>query len=173
MTSTRLPNLLEPNIAQSSPSNITATRGSSVWLHWNYTVIDIGLYNHTFHFSVMYQEEVIGENRVSNQNFRVLARKVGKNGTLRLESPLPAPFNGRIEVISSNSTLVIHDLRYNDSAFQFSSNVTLDIDLGAGPKSHIFRLKPIVSITVIGMQIDPLLIPSISATKYNQLLPVC
>jgi len=45
-------------------------------------------------------------------------------------------------VISSNSALVIHDLQYNDSSYQFSSNIKVDSVL-----SGDFTLKPVVSIT--------------------------
>ena len=51
-------------------------------------------------------------------------------------------------MISSNSALVIHDLQYNDSSYQFSSNIKVDSVL-----SGDFTLKPVVSITANGMKI--------------------
>ena len=48
---------------------------------------------------------------------QALTKRTGVNCALSLESPVPAPFHGRTEVLSSNSTLVIHNLQYNDSIY--------------------------------------------------------
>ena len=56
-------------------------------------------------------------------------------------------------MISSNSTFVIHGLQYNDSTYQYSSSVSVDIDPGGGAVTNIFVLKPVVSMTVTGMSI--------------------
>ena len=85
--------------------------------------------------------------------FHKLAKKIRQDGLLTSESPVPLPYNGRVEVISSNSTLVIHELQYNDSPYQFSSRVEMlcyhFADLIS--KNEIFELKPVVRITVTGM----------------------
>ena len=134
----------------SSPHHIIAKKGSSVWLHWNYTYIGDGM-----HLGgglvTTYREQTILVNSTSQSIGRTLAKRIGQNGALTLESPVPSPFNGRVEMISSNSTLVIHGLQYNDSTYQFSSYVTLEIEYGAGTKTNKIDLKPIVSITVNGM----------------------
>ena len=137
--------------ANSSPSSVTAAKGGSTWLHWNYTYIGDGT-----HFGgvlkTLYREHVIELNIASESTIKTLAKKTGQNGALTLESPVPAPFNGRAEVISSNSTLVIHNLQYNDSTYQFSSYVTVDVDVGAGFRTNKYTLRPAVSITVNGMR---------------------
>ena len=144
--------VLSPVEANTSSSSVTATKGSSVWLHWNYTYIGDGT-----HFggvlTTLYREQRIELNSTSETAIKTLARKTGQNGVLTLESPVPAPFNGRVEAISSNSTLVIHNLQYNDSTYEFSSNVNVDADAGGGAEPNIFFLKPVISITVNGMSI--------------------
>ena len=99
-----------------------------------------------------YREQFIGFKNASNSSIQALAKRIGQNGALRLESPVPAPFNGRVEVISSNSTLVIHNLQYNDSTYQFSSYLTMNVDVGVGAMTNKFELMPVVSITVNGMR---------------------
>ena len=137
--------------ARSSPSHITATKGSSVWLHWNYTYIGDGV-----HFGgglvSRYREQTIDINSTFQNKPHTLAKRIGQNGPLKLESSIPAPFNGRVEVISTNSTLVIHNLQYDDSAYLLSSAVTVDLNVGAGLLPNRYNLKPIVSITVTGMK---------------------
>ena len=136
--------------ATSSPSHINATRGSSVWLHWDYTYIGDGRHGRIVHFTSKYEEQIIGINSTSQPKFQALAKRIGQNGALRLESPLPAPFNGRVKVISSNSTLVIYDLQYADAIYYFVSDVNVHINIGAGHVLHDFPLKPIISLSVKG-----------------------
>ena len=137
--------------AYSSPSHIFATRGSSVRLHWNYTYVGDGKHEEKVHFISKYKEQIIEINSTSQPWAQVLAKRIGQNGSLILQSPVPAPFKGRVEVISSNSTLVIHNLQYNDSTYRFSSDVNVDIDIFAfEPVLHDFQLKPVVSLTVVG-----------------------
>ena len=137
--------------ANSSPSSVTAAKGASVWLHWNYTYIGDGT-----HFGgglkTLYKEQVIELNSTSESTIKALAKKTGQSGALTLESPVPFPFNGRVEMISSNSALVIHGLQYNDSTYQFSSYVNVDLDAGAGFSTNKYTLRPVVSITVNGMR---------------------
>ena len=144
--------VLSPVEENSSPSSVTATKGSSVWLHWNYTYIGDGA-----HFggalTTLFREQRIELNSTSETAIKTLARKTGQNGVLTLESPVPAPFHRRVEVISSSSTLLIYNLEYNDSTYYFSSSVSLDIDVGGGAVTNTFVLKPVVSITVNGMSI--------------------
>ena len=142
--------VLSPVEANSSPSHIIVTKGSSVQLHWNYTYIGDGTYGPT---TFTYNEQIIGFNSTSQPTVQTLAKRTGANGALILESPVPVPFNGRVEVISANSTIVIHGLHYNDSEYQFSSVVTLDIDIGGTISNSKFHLKPVVSIAVNGMSI--------------------
>ena len=139
--------VVRPNETESSPSSVTAKRGSTVWLHWNYTYIGDGTHNvGAFSATTNYSEQVIG----FNSPLQAIAKRIGPNGVLTLESSIPAPFNGRVEVISSNSTLVIHDLQYNDSTYQFSSNVKVYMDTGGGPFLNSYSLRPIVSVIVQG-----------------------
>ena len=139
-----------PVDANSSPSHILATKGSSVWLHWNYTYVGDGAQGLV---TLTYKEQIIGFNSTSQPTIQTLAKRIGANGALTLESPTPVPFNGRVEVISANSTIVIRDLLYNDSTYQFSSVVTVDLDVGGTISNTKFHLKPVVSIAVNGMSI--------------------
>ena len=134
---------------KSSPSHIVATKGSSVWLHWNYSYTGDEIYGHIL---FMYRYQTIGFQALMQSTFHTLAKRIGQDGVLTSESPVPAPFNGRVEVMSSNSTLVIHNLQYNDSAYQFSSLVTRYIEVFRyrSGKDVTSRLKPIVRITVNG-----------------------
>ena len=136
--------------AHSSSSHVITTKGSSVWLHWNYTYIGDGIHEKSVYLKSTYKEQIIGINSISRPRFQALAKRIGQNGALTLESPVPAPFSGRVDVISSNSTLVIHDLQYNDSTYRVSSDVNVHIDIDAGPILYEFRLKPVVSLTVFG-----------------------
>ena len=141
---------LTPDEANSSPSHIITAKGVSVWLHWNYTYIGDGAQGLV---TLTYKEQIIGFNSTSQPTIQTIAKRTGANGALTLESPTPAPFNGRVEVISSNSTLVIHDLQYNDSIYQFSSNVKVDLVFSGKTSTYDFHLKPIVSITANGMNV--------------------
>ena len=139
---------VNPVEANSSPSHIIATKGSSVWLHWNYTYVGDGVHGIV---TLTYKEQIIGFNSTSQPTVQALAKRIGANGALVLESPVPVPFNGRVEVISANSTIVIRDLQYNDSTYQFSSVATVDTDFGSAISNIKSHLKPVVSIAVNGM----------------------
>ena len=136
--------LLVPNETASSPSHIIRKKGATVWLHWSYTYIGD---RNTELFTIRHKEEVIQQNSTLNPNMRILARRTGQTGVLKLEPSIPAPLKGRIRVISSNSTLVIRDLQYNDSIYHFASHVVIYVD----QTPHTFELKPVVSLTVQGM----------------------
>ena len=137
--------------ANSSPGHIIATKGSSVWLHWNYTYIGDGTHEGNVHIVTKFKEQIIGINSTRQPRFQAIAKRIGQYGTLALEAKVPAQFIGRVEVISSNSTLVIHDLQFSDSVYCFSSDVYVDIDMFAVvPVLNHFHLKPIVSLAVIG-----------------------
>ena len=145
--------IVNPNEANSSPSQITAIKGSSIWLHWNYTYIGDGSHSGgVFPATINYIEQIIGFSNTSQPTIQALVKRTGQNGVLTLASSVPAPFNGRVEVISSNSTLVIHDLQYNDSSYQFSSNVKVTIINRGIPRIRTYNLRPVVAITVNGMK---------------------
>jgi len=139
--------VLSPVEANSSSSHVITIKGSSLWLHWNYTYIGDGVHGP---LAVNYSEQITGFTTTSQPSIETFAKRTGQNGALTLESSVPAPFNRRVEVISANSTFVIHDLQYNDSTYQFSSSVSVDEDAGGGAV-NIVVLKPIVSITVNGI----------------------
>ena len=129
-------------------SSITALKGASVWLYW-----DDPNYESKVQFEALtnnFKEQVIGL-KTSQQNFETVAKRVGQAGSLTLEPSIPAQFSGRVEVISSNSTLVIRDLQYNDSEYQFVSNVVLETDSGGAISPDIIALKPNFKLTVLGM----------------------
>ena len=140
--------ILKPVASDSSPIHIIATKGSSVCLHWSYTYVGDGRHGSAIS---TYKEQIIGFSSPFEAS-KTLARRIGQNGALTLESLVPDPFNGRVEVISSNSTLVIHNLKYTDELYEFSSTVTMDANMGAGPHTNIFHLLPNVTITVHGMK---------------------
>ena len=58
-------------------------------------------------------------------------------------------------MLSSNSTLVIHNLLYNDSSCPFSSNVKIDSVYSGTKTTYDTSLRPVVSITVNGMNTLP------------------
>ena len=89
---------------------------------------------------------------------RVLLRpENGKNKFLSMfkinQSSIPVPFNGRVQMSSSNSTLVTHRLQYIDSAYQFSLNVKVDSSICGSALTKKCELESVVSITVNGMSI--------------------
>jgi len=139
-----------PVEAESSPSHIIAIQGSSVWLHWNYTYGGDG---NVGPVTLTFREQIIGFNSTSQPSVQTLAKRTGQNGALTLESFIPAPFAGRVQVISSNSTLVIHNLLYNDSTCQFSSNVKIDSVYSGTTSTYHIALKPAVAITVNGIPV--------------------
>ena len=141
-------NPINPVEALSSQSHIYATKGSSVWLHWSYTYVGDGRDGFLL---LAYRVQIVGYRTVSNSSIQPLAKRIGQSGALILESPVPVPFNGRVEVISVNSTIVIHGLQYNDSTYQFSSIVKVVLDAGAGFVTNNFTLSPVISITINGM----------------------
>ena len=116
-------------------------------MHWNYTYIGDGRHGL---ITLAYKEQRIEVDSTSHPIIETLAKRTGQNGALALDSPVPAPFNGRVEVISSNSTFVIHGLQYNDSTYHFSSYVELHEDPGEFFQSIMYSLRPIVSIKVNG-----------------------
>ena len=142
--------ILSPVEANSSPSHVVTIKGSSFWMHWNYTYAGDGRHGI---ITLTYKQQIIGFNTTLQPSIQTLAKRTGQNGALTLESPVPAPFNGRVGVISANSTFVIHDLQYNDSTYPFSSIVKVDSDGGGGAVTNTFVLKPVVSVTVNGMNI--------------------
>ena len=125
-------------------------KGSSVWLQWAYTYEGDG--NHGA-YSSFYNEQVIGFNSTSNSHIQILAKRIGQNGTLTLQSPTPAPFNGRVEVISSNSTLAIHRLQYNDSSYQLLSTINVTIQRNGTTTVSMTYIEPTISIAINGMKI--------------------
>jgi len=137
--------------ATSSPSHINATKGTSVWLHWNYTYIGDGRHGKSVPFTSKYEEQIIGINCTSKSSIQALAKRIGQDGVLVLESKVPTQYHGRLGVISSNSTLVIYDLQYNDSICQFFSVVNVRIDIGAEHVLLVFGLKPTISLAVKGI----------------------
>ena len=102
-----------------------------------------------------YREQILGFNIAAQSTIKTIAKRIGQNGALTLESPVPSPFVGRAEVISSNSTLVIHGLQYNDSIYQFSSIISVDRNRSDGVVTKRYHLKPVVSITVNGKHLMP------------------
>ena len=137
--------------ASSSPSKITAAKGWSVWLYWNYNYIGDGLHGGVL--STTYRDQIIGFTSTSQPHFQVLARRIGQNGALALEYPVPALFHGRVGVISSNSTFIIHDLRYADGLLTFSSFVRIDVDPGGPRKTYMYVLQPNIALSIYGMKI--------------------
>ena len=126
-------------------------KGSSVWLNWHYTYAGDG--NHAAGIRSFYNEQLIRCTSVSDGNIKVFAKRIGQNGAITLQSSIPAPFNGRVGVIPSNSTLVIHRLQYTDSQFTYSSMINMSLDVGFGFRIQLAMLKPTVSITVKGRKI--------------------
>ena len=89
---------------------ISVNKGLSVNLTWHYSMT-----------VCLLQEQKFGYD--SGHGFTSLAVK-GTNGSMEVREGLPAHFNGRIEVIAPSSTFVVHNIQYNDSAYQFSSHVS-------------------------------------------------
>ena len=96
-------------------------------------------------------DHVIAVKNKSQPTRQTLARKVGQNGNFILESSIPAPFNGRVEMKAANSTLVIHNLQYNDSVYEFVSSIRVNIDSGGGNILSTFNLRPEFTVTIHGI----------------------
>ena len=128
---------------------IIMAKGSSVWLDWQIAHLGSGIAFGAF--SSSFKNQTIGFKSASQANLEVVAKRIGQNGTLTLQSSIPAPFSGRVEVISSNSTLVIHDLQYNDSLYQFSSNIALETSPSGTPIPPVIHLTPSIQLTIIGI----------------------
>ena len=127
----------------SSPSQINAAKKSSLWLHWNYTYTgdDPGF--------LVFKEQIIGYTSKVESKLAPLAKRNGPSGALVKQASIVGPFNGRIDVIPDNITLVVHNLRFNDSGTNFSSYV--DMRYGRHQIQNIVNLRPsAVTIEVIG-----------------------
>ena len=124
----------------SSPSEITAAKNSSLWLHWNYIYGGdaVGYYK--------YIEQIIGYTSKKESTLVPLAKRNGASGTLVKQATILGPFNGRIDVIPINSTLVVHYLRFNDSGTNFSSYINLL--MGSSQVKKL--LRPVVTVKVMG-----------------------
>ena len=138
------PGQLFANETKSSPSHVTSLKGSSLWLTWGYE------YGGDIPGFITYKEQIIGFNSSSQAALQPVAKRTGANGALQLVPTVPAPFSGRLQVIPSNDTLVISGLKYNDTAYQFSSYVVVDVTIGGARSSSRGDLKPVVRITVNG-----------------------
>ena len=129
----------------SSPSHINATKGSSIWLHWNYTYIGDGTHNGTI---TDFRDQIfVARKDITSQ---LIVAKLGHHGPLTLVSPIRAPFTGRLATISSNNTIVVHNLQYNDSHYLFLSRIYVYV---SGRGSVMFPMRPIVGLTVYGKSI--------------------
>ena len=126
------------NEALSSPAKIIARKGSSVWLHWNYTSP----------IAITFDWQTAGYiNSVTDKTIEILARQDGSSGQFKALSVIPAPFTGRVDTISHNNTLVIKNLQYNDTSYKFSSFVKVSI---IGVAIIAIQMKPVIEITVQG-----------------------
>ena len=126
------------NEALSSPAKINAMKGSTVWLHWNYTVPSY----------LIFEWQTAGYiNDTSKNTIEILARKDGSSGLFKALSVIPAPFTGRVDTISHNNTLVIKNLQYNDTSYKFSSFVKVSL---TGIDINTKQMKPVIEITVQG-----------------------
>ena len=84
-----------------------------MWLHWNYTY---GGDNRI----VRLKDVTFGYKSRLQPTFAPLAKRTGAFGTLVKQSPISGPLNGRVDVIPDNSTLVVHNLQFNDSGSNFT-----------------------------------------------------
>ena len=113
---------------------------SSVWLHWNFTYGgDISRVLVYLHQNITYKN-VLGSTPVH------LATRVGPFGVLEKLSAISDPIGARIDVISHNSTLVLHNLQYNDSGAKISSFIQMQAQ---GPPYPV-DLAPVVTLHVKG-----------------------
>ena len=135
------PGQVVANEGKSSPSQITAMKMSTVWLHWNYTYGGdyLGFLRYNYQ-SITYRSRY-GSTPVE------LARRIGASGTLSKLSSTSDPIGARIDVISNNSTLVVHHLQYNDSGSNFSSYIQMTYNFGLPVHRS---LKPVATIDVKG-----------------------
>ena len=124
----------------SSPSQITALKKSSVWLHWNYTYG--GDHSNIIKFS---HQSITYKSRYGSTPVE-LARRTDQFSAIKKLSSISDPIGTRITVISDNSTLVVHNLQVNDSGSNFSSYVSRFYD-GKPRPTH---LKPSVQLLVQG-----------------------
>ena len=106
------------NRALTSPSQITAKRSSSLWLHWNYTY---GGDNNI----ITLRDVTFGYKSRLQPTFAPLAKRIGAFGTLVKQSTISGPLSGRVNVIPDNSTLVVHNLKFNDSGSNFSMRAVI------------------------------------------------
>ena len=127
-----------PNKSNSSPSQVAAIKMSSVWVHWNVTYGGAGVLVY-LHQNITYKN-VLGSTPVH------LATRVGPFGVLEKLSAISDQIDARIDVISHNSTLVVHKLQYNDSGAKFSPFIEMQAQ---GPP-YPLDLAPVVTLHVKG-----------------------
>ena len=122
----------------SSPSHITALKTSSVWLHWNYS------YGGDYRNLILYSHQSIKYKSRYGSTLVELARRKDQYSTIKKLSSISDPIGTRITVISDNSTLVVHNLRLNDSGSNFSSYIYYK------NRDTTKHLKPVVQLLVQG-----------------------
>ena len=136
---------IEPNISYSSPRRVIATEGTSIWLHWEYKYLgDTQQYK--------FKEQIIGFNSTTDPVVVPLAKRNGSNGSLKLVDPMPSSFADRVELSSDKSSVVIKQLRFNDTKFQFFSYVTMEhiYPKYLRPFLSNFSLPPLKEVAVTG-----------------------
>ena len=92
-----------------STRKIEVTRGLSVNLTWYFSKS-----------ACLLQEQKFGYS--SGDRLTILAVK-RQNGSIHVAEEMPEQFNGRIATAASSSTLIIHNVQFNDSIYQFASIV--------------------------------------------------
>ena len=113
-------------------------KGSTVLLHWNYTYFPVDRFGY---------QRAGYINDASKNTIEILARSDGSRGQLKAVSVIRAPFTGRVDTIRHNTTLVIKNVQYNDTSYNFSSFVQVHI-LGNPPIRK--QMKPVIKLTVKG-----------------------
>ncbi len=131
------------NVASSSPASIRALKGSSVQLHWSYT-LDSAAFPKYFSFT----KQTCSVNDTLRNMITVVAEKTTYSGQLAVPSGLPSSLSGRISVIRSNNTLVINDVNYNDTFSRFYS-IVFTVVVSTSNDNPV-PLRPIVQVTIEG-----------------------
>ena len=108
---------------------------SSVWLHWNYT------WTGDIPGAVVLKYQSVTYKSSYGSTIIELAKRNGASGVLEKSSSISDPIGARIDVIANNSTLVVHNLQYNDSGSNFSSFIQFQ---GLGGYEYPYNLFPFV-----------------------------
>ena len=142
---------LQPHKEHSSPSVIIALKGSTIWLHWNYSYVGDTEKNKC-------KEQLVY--CIGCHGVRAILRRKGATADLkhRVDRPgalpgIPAYLVNRIKVFPNNDSIAMRNMTLSDAGVYFVSVVYLEVKNETNNQTRVLAvlLQPIkIKIVVLG-----------------------